>query len=244
MKRLYIIKLGSTFSATKRQLGDFDQWTREALGPLDVGIDVVDVLQGASLPAEEECAGVVVLGSHAMVTDNLPWSVELEGWLTRLLTAGIPLFGICYGHQLLVRAAGGQVDYHPQGPCFGTVDVHLLPECSDDPLFRSLPQSFRVHISHSQSVVNLPQGATRLATAAHDPNHAVRLGDCAWGVQFHPEYRAEIVRSYIQQQERGLTSAGIDVAALLNEVSETPIAARILREFGRFVERRLDDTVV
>ncbi len=244
MKQLYIIKLGSTFPATKKQFGDFDRWTREALGPLDVGVSVVDVLQGVSLPAEKECAGVVVMGSHAMVTDRFPWSVALEGWLKRLLTVGTPLFGICYGHQLLVRAAGGQVDFHPRGPHFGTVDVNLLPACATDPLFQSFPQSFRVHISHSQSVVNIPQRATRLAAAAHDPNHAVRLGDCAWGVQFHPEYRAEIVRSYIQQQRKELMSVGQDVSRLLNEVSETPIATRILREFGRFVEWRLADTAV
>lgn len=244
MRQLYIIKLGSTFPATKKQFGDFDRWTREALGPLDVGISVVDIREGVSLPAEKDCAGVVVMGSHAMVTDRLPWSVALEEWLARLLTAGTPLFGICYGHQLLARAAGGQVDFHPRGPHFGTVDVHLLPEYATDPLFRSLPQSFQAHISHSQSVVNLPQGATRLATAAHDPYHAIRLGDCAWGVQFHPEYRAEIIRSYIQQQRKELASVGQDVSRLLHGVSETPLAARILREFGRFVKRQLDDIAV
>lgn len=239
MKKLYIIKIGTTFPSIAKQFGDFDKWTVAALGAMDVETCVLDAEHGVSLPFARDCAGVVITGSHAMVTDQLAWSAKLEEWIPSLLETHTPFFGICYGHQLLARAAGGQVGFHPKGKEIGTVAVHLLPGCEDDALFRVFPQSFRVHVAHSQTILDLPPGAKRLAANAYEPNHAFRLGDCAWGVQFHPEFNADIMRSYIREQAAELESAGQAVAEFLCVVKETPIAAKTLRDFARFVERWL-----
>lgn len=239
MKKLYIIKTGTTFPSTEKKFGDFDRWTAIGLGSVDVKVAIVDAEHGDSLPPEDKCAGVVITGSHAMVTDNAPWSIKLEKWLALLLKASTPVFGICYGHQLLARAAGGCVDFHPLGKEIGTVSVQLLPACFQDPIFKSLPKSLLVHVTHSQTVLELPRAAIRLATNGHEPNHAFRLGNCAWGVQFHPEYSAGIMRSYIQEQAVELESAGVDILQLLNAVSETPVAAQLLKQFGNFVQSRL-----
>ena len=238
MKKLFIIKIGTTFPATQNRFGDFDQWTATALGSIDVELGIVDVEHGASLPKEDQCAGVVITGSHAMVTDNTPWSVALEKWLAGLLNAQIPVFGICYGHQLLARAAGGRVDYHPDGKEIGTVRIELLQSCLYDPIFQTLPISFLAHVTHSQTVLDLPKDAVRLAANTHEPNHAFRIGTCAWGVQFHPEYDIDIMRSYIQEQITGLEAAGLDISQLLGAVSDTPISTQILRKFGQFVVDR------
>ncbi|NIQ10109.1 MAG: glutamine amidotransferase, partial [Gammaproteobacteria bacterium] len=72
----------------------------------------------------------------------------------------------------------------------GTVEVRLRPEAQDDRLFQTLPARFPVHATHSQSVLALPPGAVHLAENDFDPHHAMRIGSCAWGVQFHPEYSA------------------------------------------------------
>ncbi|MDM8543247.1 glutamine amidotransferase [Desulfococcaceae bacterium HSG9] len=238
MKKLFIIKTGSTFPATAKHFGDFEKWTADALGAADVEICIFDAKHDMPLPAATECAGVVITGSHSWVTDNLPWSVKLEKWIVSLLEARTPLFGICYGHQLIAQAAGGLVGDCPRGQEIGTVAIHLLPECGDDALFQQLPQSFSVHATHSQTVQRLPPDAIRLAANNYEPNHAFRLGDCAWGVQFHPEFNAGIMRSYIKEQTDELESAGMDVSELLNSVIETPVAAKALRNFARIVEKR------
>lgn len=142
MSKLYIIKVGTTFAATAQQYGDFDNWTGAVLREAGWEPVVVDAEHGDALPAIETCAAAVVTGSHSMVTDNLPWSVRLEGWLQSLLAANTPILGICYGHQVLAKAAGGQVDNHPGGIEIGTVGINLLPACADDPLFQSLPPAF------------------------------------------------------------------------------------------------------
>ncbi len=158
MKNLWVIKAGTTFSSTLRQHGDFDRWTIDALGADPAEVRVFDVAVDASLPEPRDCAGVVVTGSHAMVTERRAWSRALEDWIPQLLESDVPLLGICYGHQLLASAMGGEVDYHPQGREIGTVDIQLLPPCAADPLFQSLPATVAVHAVHAQSVVSLPPG--------------------------------------------------------------------------------------
>ncbi len=236
MKKLYIIKTGTTFPDTLKQLGDFDAWTRAALGETATEIHILDVEQGALPPAAEDCAGVVITGAHAMVTDNRPWSIALEKWIPSLLAAGIPLFGICYGHQLLARATGGEVGFHPQGKEIGTVAVSRLAPALDDSLFQGLPDSFPAHVTHAQTVLALPPGATRLAANRHEPNHAFRLGEMAWGVQFHPEYSTDVMRAYIHEQAGELADAGMNIEALLQAVSPTPAAENLLRKFAGIVD--------
>ena len=236
--KLYIIKAGSTYPSLAATLGDFDTWTLAALGTVAVDTRVLDAEQGAELPAAHECAGIIVTGSHSMVTDSLPWSVRLENWIPSLLEANVPFLGICYGHQLLARSTGGKVGFHPGGKEIGTVPVRLTPGCADDPLFRSLPQTFSVHTAHSQSVLRLPPLAVRLAGNACEPNHAFRIGTSAWGVQFHPEYNAEIMKFYIMEQGADPASDCFNAGALLTAVTETPLAARVLGNFASIVEAR------
>ena len=150
----------------------------------------------------------------------------------QVVAAEIPLLGICYGHQLLGRAMGGQVDYHPQGKEVGTFDVRLRTESREDPLFSGLPPQFPVHATHSQSVLTLPPGAVLLAENDFDPHHAFRLGPCAWGVQFHPEYDSRIMRDYIQAQANSLVDTGRNPESLLGAVRETPAANSILKKFA------------
>ena len=238
MRKLYIIKTGTTFPDTLKRLGDFDAWTRATLGKTAAEIRILDVERGAPLPAAADCAGVVITGAHAMVTDNLPWSIALEKWIPSLLAAGIPLFGICYGHQLLARAAGGEVGFHPQGKEVGTVAINRLDPALEDSLFQALPDSFPAHVTHAQTVLALPPGATRLAANRHEPNHAFRLGERAWGVQFHPEYSTEIMRAYIREQASELADVGLKIEALLQAVSPTPAAEDLLGRFARIVDEQ------
>ena len=238
MKKLYILKVGTTYPAIASAYGDFDIWTRQGLEVPEADTCILDIEHGAPLPGVDECSGIVITGSHSMVTENLDWSVKLENWIRSPLEAGIPILGICYGHQLLARAAGGVVNFHPKGEEIGTVRIQLLPACTEDGLFSALPQIFSAHASHSQSVLHLPSNAMRLAFNAHEAYQAFRIGECAWGIQFHPEYSADIMRAYIREASTGPHSAGLNVPERFGHVEETPVAAQVLKNFGRFVERR------
>jgi len=236
MQKLYIIKAGTTFSSTLETLGDFEDWIRIALGRPDIPVEVFDAVRGGTLPSPEECRGVIVTGSHAMVTDNLEWSLRIESWIPPLVAAGVPFLGICYGHQLLGRAMGGETGYHPLGREIGTVDINLAPEACNDPLFQGIPDLFAAHATHAQSVLSLPPGARLLASNSHDPHHAFRVGSSAWGVQFHPEYSEAVIQAYITAQEESLKKSGLSAEALLSGVTATPFARKVLANFAALVD--------
>lgn len=239
MKTLYIIKAGSTFASEVQRLGDFDEWVRRSLGSLPLRLAVVDAEHGEPLPLPRSCAGAVVTGSHAMVTDDLSWSLAIERWIGEIVEARVPFLGICYGHQLLGRAAGGEVGYHPFGREVGTVEVELTVSAGGDPLFACVPGRFLAHTTHAQSVLRLPPSAVRLAGNAFEPNHAFRVGDAAWGVQFHPEYSREIMDAYLQEEIAELESAGIDPGSLHGAVTEAPHAGLVLTNFATIACRSI-----
>lgn len=218
---------------TMRRHGSFAHWIRVAAGLRDEDVVVVDVENGEPLPTREGFAGAIVTGSGAMVTERLPWSEASASWLRDAAHAGLPLLGICYGHQLIAHALGGQVGYNPAGREMGTVDVNLA-DAGDDPLFAGLPPRFAVQATHLQTVMALPDGARLLATSTQDAACAFRWGQCVWGVQFHPEFSTTHMSGYIQARREALAGEGSDAAAMRRAVRATPVARRLLRRFVGF----------
>jgi GMP synthase (glutamine-hydrolysing) len=232
---MIILKAGGTFPDLARSHGDFEHWILRGLRRPAEAVRVLDAREAPELPHAERCQGLIITGSHAMVTDLAPWGVRIADWLPSLVEADVPILGICYGHQLLAQALGGRVDYHPKGAEIGTVTLTLTAEAGSDPLFRALPSEFAAHSTHSQTVTSLPLGAVRLAGNAFEPNHAFRVGRRAWGVQFHPEFDRAIMACYIEQQLSRLQAQGQDRAALLASIRDTPIGIQLLRAFADLV---------
>lgn len=241
MRRLVIIKAGSTIPSLRQQPGDFRSWILAGmnLSATDPRVSVVDVTAGQPLPDYDGLAGVVVTGSHEMVTDRLPWSERTAAWLPGLADRRIPTLGICFGHQLLAHAFGGEVAANPRGRSFGSIDVTLCPEAAADPLLGGLPSPMKVYVSHTQSVTELPPGAKRLATSLHDPNHAFVIAGCMWGVQCHPEFDAEIATAYLKTFGELLEADGQDPRALAAACARSSPAAVLLSRFGRLVQGQL-----
>ena len=146
-----------------RRYGRFPHWIRVAAGLEEHETVVVDVEHGGALPDPHGFAGVLVTGSAAFVTDHADWSERSAARLRQTVHAGLPVFGICYGHQLLAHALGGEVDYNPAGRESGTIVLDLEPPAAEDPLFAGLPARFPAHATHLQTVLRAPAGATVLA---------------------------------------------------------------------------------
>ena len=162
--------------ASMRRHGGFPHWIRIAAGLRRDEAVVVDVERGAALPAHDGFAGVIVTGSGAMVTDRHDWSERSAAWLRDAAHDGMPVFGICYGHQLLAHALGGDVGDNPNGREMGTVDVDVHAAADGDPLFAALPPRIRAQATHLQSVLRVPEGATVLAASAQDAVPRLPLG--------------------------------------------------------------------
>ena len=230
MKTLLIIKTGSTFPAYKATLGDFDDFIRAQLPDVDEVL-VAPVVDRLWLPDYTAVSGVIITGSHAMVTDREPWSEFTAAWLRTIPADTVPVLGICYGHQLLAHAWGGTVDYHPQGEEIGTVEIELTAAGRLDPLLGVMPMQFLGHVTHAQTVLQLPPQSRILAFNEFESHHAFVLNGNQWGVQFHPEFNATIEQIYIREQRSDLEQAGRNFAAIETTVREHPFGRLLLQRF-------------
>ena len=143
------------------------------------------------------------------------------------------MLGVCYGHQLLAHALGGTVGPNPNGRRMGRFETRVLD--ANDPLLGRYAPSQAFHVSHVESVLEPPAGAQVIGTAVHDPYHALRFGDRAWGVQFHPEFGRSVMRAYIQARAAPLAAEGQDPAALVRGVVDDTVGPGLLAGFGALV---------
>jgi GMP synthase (glutamine-hydrolysing) len=235
MKKFLIVKMGETLTHLAQRRGDFEDWIIASLKIDPNSIRVVRAYDGNLLPNPAQLSGVVITGSHAMVTDSEKWSQLTASWIPLVIHAQIPMLGICYGHQIMALALGGTVGMNPAGSEFGTTEINLTSLASDDALFQGLNRKQKVHVSHSQSILKLPHGAKHLASGNGDPNQAFSIGKCAWGVQFHPEFDVDIVKTYIRHYSEVLHKEGINTREILKTVEPTPIGPELLRRFGKMI---------
>ena len=148
---------------------------------------------------------------------------------------GRPILGICFGHQMIAQALGGEVRRNPFGREIGTLRVERV---ADDPIFAGLPRTFDMNGTHLDAVVTLPPHGEVLAKTSLDPVAAFRVGPRVKAVQFHPEFDADVMRRYVAARSDLLRSEGIEPEQLLARVHEGTPGKDILRNFARIAARR------
>jgi GMP synthase (glutamine-hydrolysing) len=165
------------------------------------------------LPRPLDAYGAVLVFGGAMHADqdeHHPWLREEDFFLQRLLDQHTPVLGICLGAQLLAKAAHAPV-YPAEEAEVGWFAVELTEAGTDDPVLGRLPQTFEAFQWHYYAH-GVPAGAVELARS-RVCTQAFRLGDNAWGVQFHPEVTLQQVQSWVDE-EKGLL---LDADKLLAE---------------------------
>ena len=147
---------------------------------------------------EEICAGgykgvILTGGPHSVVDASSPH------FDPALLDAGLPVLGICYGHQLMAWMAGGGICTDSDCREYGKVSL----EVSDSPLFDGVPENSACWMSHNDYVQRVPNGFSVAAVTSNCPCAA--MADDArklYGIQFHPEvthteYGAKILSNFL-----------------------------------------------
>jgi len=177
----------------------------------------VELDEGEPLPSS--LAGidaVVAMGGPMSVNDEdeHPWLVAEKALIAGAVRGGTPFWGSCLGVQLLASSLGGKVVRGPL-PEVGILPVHATPEALVDPVFAGLAWP-RPTLQWHQDTFDLPEGATLLATSPAYPNQAFRVGDVAYGVQFHVEVDEEMadewatVPAYVSSADEALGTGGLD----------------------------------
>lgn len=168
---------------------------RDFLAEDDVAWDAVELDQGAPIPNLDGYDALWVMGGPMDVwqEDEHPWLVpEKAAVREAVVERRMPYFGVCLGHQLLGEALGGSVGPMESGE-IGVLDVALTPAGAADPLFAGLGPTITSLQWHGAEVSALPPGGVALAESPLCPVQALRVGDRAWGIQFHCEVTAATV---------------------------------------------------
>lgn len=157
---------------------------------------VVRLYAGEPLPEASSARGIIVLGGAMGANDDARFIflAGLKQFIGDVVRREIPFLGICLGGQLLSIATGGELTSNFQGEK-GTCMISLTDEGRRDPLFQGIESSFVSFQWHNDSF-SIPPGGVRLASTATCRNQAFRIGEKAWGLQFHPEVNRNIVREW------------------------------------------------
>jgi GMP synthase (glutamine-hydrolysing) len=209
---------------------------RENFGrEVSVDLDPYDATE-RELPDPEAVDGAIITGSRASTYWDEPWIDDLRTWLRNADEAGIPLLGVCFGHQILAEALGGTVadmgEYE-----LGYREIERREDC---PLFEEVPEHSTVFATHHDAVTDLPPGASLTAENEYGI-HGYRR-DHAFGVQFHPEFDRETAVDLIEDKD--LPTETIE-AARTTVTDENVAAAKqvtvVLENFCDFVHRGTED---
>jgi len=209
-------------------------------------IDIVAAADGAQIPAGvslESYGGVTMTGSALNIYNGgAPVTRQVE--LARaVFAAGVPFFGSCWGLQVAVTAAGGEVRANPRGREFGFARRILLTEAGrEHRLYAGKPAAFEAPTIHRDEIASLPTGAAILAGNDFGVQSASFFHGRGgfWGVQYHPEYGYLDIAAAAERYGETLVKEGMfrdsselaAFAADLRALQASPLDAPLLWKHG------------
>lgn len=207
--------------------GRFGDW----LAAEGLRLDVVHGYDGTPLPEKLEHDAMIVLGGGYLPGDDggAPWLARTRELARQAVRQSVPFFGICLGGQLLAHVMGGEVVTAPERSENGSTPVTFRAEAAADPLFHDLPPVVPAIEHHVDAITALPSGAVWLAETERCPYQAFRVGERAWGVQFHPEVLPERIK---QWEVDGFDPDEVYARAMADEPVSTPVWREVAARFA------------
>ena len=175
---------------------------------------------GEALPDPASYDALLVLGGSMGANDDAEhaWIGPVTQRIRDAAADGVPVLGICLGHQLAAVALGGAAERNPLGQQFGLLDVGWLPEAHVDALMSPVATPRRGVQWNDDIVTTLPPSAIVLARATTGKVQVARFAPTVWGVQLHPEVDEPILRPWADHDREAHTAIGVDPDAVLAEI--------------------------
>lgn len=214
-------------------LRDVPQWFRRWFEDLpQIALETRSAEEDVLAAVRAGVDGVMISGSPRDAWNDDPVNLKLCDLVRLCQERGVPLLGVCYGHQVLGRALGGVVARHPQGVEVGNTAVELTPSGQASPLFHGMPPRFEVLSSHFDAVLETPPGGELLVRGEFTLNQAFHWNKLLYGVQFHPESDPDVMR-YIWSVRRDIwrSKVSFDLDRTLDNLRPTALAGAIIRNF-------------
>jgi GMP synthase (glutamine-hydrolysing) len=222
----------------------FTGFAGEALRAAGIELDERDLLAGDPLPRLEEIDGLLTLGGEQSARDLDRYDyLRAEAELLReAVDARVPVFGACLGGQMLARALGGEVRRMPR-QVIAWLESSRLPTAAGDPVLSVWPAGAPLLHWHEDQC-SLPPGAIELMRRAGPGVEAFRAGECAWGVQFHPETDARAYEGWVRDtktedfEEAGVTPDEVRAAGAAHMAEQERAALPLFGAFAEVVRER------
>jgi len=146
----------------------------------------------------DECEVWIITGSPKAAYDPDPWIATLKKFIVNVDAHKKKLIGICFGHQVISAALGGEVVKSPKGWGVGVKEFEIVqPQSWMRPALKQVALLF----SHQDQVVSLPKGANILAQDSFCPFQMYQVGEHILTLQGHPEFSVAFAKSRLQSRE-------------------------------------------
>lgn len=207
--KIAILEMGVLSEELANRHGNFFELIRNWLTPAceeEVTFEQFTICLGDALPKPTDFDAYVISGSKHSVYEDLPWINESKRFLQTLKQLDIPMFGICFGHQLMAEAFGGKVEKSNKGWGVG-IDEYQLSNHQQ-----------HVLVIHQDQVITAPTDSQVVGQSAHCELGMLDYDFAAKSVQFHPEFTPELVSDLLNQYRNTLGEELTKKA--LNKVSQ------------------------
>lgn len=200
--RLGILQTGKVNEALVGRFGEYPDMFARLYRAADPSIEARSyaVVDGELPAAPGECDTWLITGSRHGVYDGLPWIEPLKAFLRRARAAGVPIIGICFGHQIMAEAFGGHAEKSAMG--WG-VGVQKYALAQPPGWMADAPSSVPVHVLHQDQVTAVPADATCIASSPFCEYAMLTYGDPqapeAISIQSHPEFDETFMRALIER---------------------------------------------
>jgi GMP synthase-like glutamine amidotransferase len=164
--------------------------------------------------------GFIITGSPASVHDDQPWVQQLMAQIRDIAARQTPMFGACFGHQVIAMALGGTVGPNPGGWVLGQTQT----------MMNGAP--IRLYAAHREQVLALPPGAQVLGGNEDCPIGSFAVGEAILTTQYHPEMTPEFIGALVDELQGTLPEAVISKAReSLDKRAETTRIAQAIVSF-------------
>jgi len=141
-----------------------------------------------------ECDGLIITGSPHGVYEELPWMKTISQLINDIYNASLPILGVCFGHQLIAQALGGDVEKSKKGWGLG---LHTYQIDNKSGYMGNLAEEITLNICHQDQVTNLPRGAVVYARSDFCEYAGFYIKDKVLTMQAHPEFLVDFTKDLL-----------------------------------------------
>lgn len=221
--KIGILQTGDAPDALRPAHGNYPDLFQRLLADQGFTFQTWRVLDMDFPASPHDADGWLITGSRFGAYEDHPFIPPLEDFIRAVHAAGVPMVGICFGHQIIAQAMGGRVVKYPGGWSVGRTEYDFGG------------RTIALNAWHQDQVVERPPGATLCASSDFCENAALLYGDRIFTVQAHPEFHHDFTADIIEKRGRGLVPDPLldAAAARLDQPVDDTTLARAIGDFFR-----------